>query len=34
MSAVKYDFTIEQGASFRFVLIYKDADQNVVDLTG
>jgi hypothetical protein len=33
MSASKYDFKIEQGSSFKFSLIYKDADGNVVDLT-
>jgi hypothetical protein len=33
MAASKYDFKIEQGSSFKFSLIYKDADNNPVDLT-
>lgn len=33
MSASKYDFIIEQGASFRLSLIYKDDNNNPVDLT-
>lgn len=33
MAASKYDFKIEQGSSFKFSLIYKDADGNPVDLT-
>lgn len=34
MSASKYDFTIEQGSSFKFALVYKDSDGNPVDLTN
>lgn len=34
MAATKYDFDIEQGSSFRLSLIYKDANKNIVDLTG
>ena len=34
MAASKYDFKIEQGSSFRFSLIYKDASANPVNLTG
>lgn len=34
MSASKYDFTIEQGSSFKLSLIYKDKDNNVINLTG
>lgn len=34
MPASKYDFAIEQGSSFKFALIYKDADGNPIDLTG
>lgn len=34
MSAQKYDFSIEQGSSFRFSILYKDSDGNVVDLTN
>lgn len=34
MSASKYDFSIEQGTSFKFSIIYKDAEKNVVDLTN
>ena len=34
MAASKYDFTIEQGSSFKMSLIYKDADGNPIDLTG
>ena len=34
MSASKYDFTIEQGSSFKLSLIYKDKDQNPIDLTN
>lgn len=33
MAASRYDFTIEQGSSFKLSLIYKDVDGNVVDLT-
>lgn len=34
MAAAKYDFAIEQGSSFKLSLVYKDKDQNPVDLTG
>lgn len=33
MAASKYDFTIEQGTSFKFSLIYKDSNNNPIDLT-
>lgn len=33
MAAEKYDFTIEQGSSFKLSLIYKDSNGNPVDLT-
>jgi len=34
MAASKYDFKIEQGSSFKFSLIYKDANRDPVDLTN
>jgi hypothetical protein len=34
MAASKYDFTIEQGSSFKISLIYKDNGGNPVNLTG
>lgn len=34
MAASKYDFTIEQGSSFKISLIYKDQNSNPVNLTG
>ena len=34
MAASKYDFTIEQGTSFKISLIYKDNAGNPIDLTG
>lgn len=34
MAASKYDFTIEQGSSFRLTLVYKDANREVIDLTN
>lgn len=34
MSAAKYDFSIEQGSSYSLILVYKDADGNVVDLSN
>jgi len=34
MAAEKYDFTIEQGSSFKMSLIYKDNDGNPIDLTN
>ncbi len=33
MSAAQYDFTVEQGSSFKISLVYKDKDKNIVDLT-
>lgn len=33
MSATKHDFPIEQGSSFRLQLIYKDQNNNPIDLT-
>jgi hypothetical protein len=33
MAASKYDFSIEQGSSFKLSLIYKDQNKNVVDIT-
>lgn len=33
MAASKYDFTIEQGSSFKISLIYKDSNGTPVDLT-
>lgn len=34
MAASKYDFTIEQGSSFKLSLAYKDDSGNPVDLTN
>lgn len=34
MAASKYDFTIEQGSSFRLTLVYKDSNGNIIDLTN
>lgn len=34
MAASKYDFSIEQGTSFKLSLIYKDSERNPVDLTN
>lgn len=34
MAASKYDFSIEQGSSFRLSLIYKDDNGNPIDLTN
>jgi hypothetical protein len=34
MPASKYDFSIEQGSSFRLSLVYKDSNNNAIDLTG
>jgi len=34
MAASKYDFSIEQGTSFKLSLIYKDADGVPINLTG
>jgi hypothetical protein len=33
-SSKKYDFSIEQGTSFRMSLTYKDSNNNIIDLTG
>jgi len=34
MPASKYDFTIEQGSSFKLSLIYKDSSDLPIDITG
>ena len=34
MAAGKLDLTIEQGATFEKILLYKDADGQPIDLTG
>jgi hypothetical protein len=34
MAASKYDFSIEQGSSFKMSLIYKDQSGNPINLTG
>jgi hypothetical protein len=34
MAAKQYDFSIEQGSSFRLSLTYKDENKNIIDLTG
>jgi hypothetical protein len=34
MAAGKYSFSIEQGATTSFQVVYKDANANPVDLTG
>jgi hypothetical protein len=34
MAASKYDFSIEQGSSFKLSLVYKDDNGNPVDLTN
>lgn len=33
MAASKYDFTIEQGSSFKLSLIYKDNNREIINLT-
>lgn len=33
MPASKYDFSIEQGTSFKLSLIYKDSNKNPIDIT-
>lgn len=33
MAASKYDFSIEQGTSFKLSLIYKDVSRNPIDIT-
>lgn len=34
MAATKYDFSIEQGSSFKMSLVYKDQNGNIIDLTN
>jgi len=34
MAATQYNFSMEQGSSFRLGLIHKDSNGNVIDLTG
>ena len=34
MAANKYDFSIEQGSSFKISLIYKDANSNPINMTN
>jgi hypothetical protein len=34
MPASKYDFSIEQGTSFKLSLIYKDSNNNPIDITN
>lgn len=34
MSAGIYNFSIEQGSSFRLSLTYKDAQENIIDITN
>lgn len=34
MAAKQYDFSIEQGSSFRLSLTYKDKNKNIIDLSG
>lgn len=34
MAASRYDFAIDQGSTFRLSLIYKDANKQVINLTG
>lgn len=34
MKASLYDFSIDQGSSFRLSFIYKDSEGNPIDLTG
>lgn len=33
MAASLYNFAIEQGTSFRLAIVYKDKDQNIVDIS-
>lgn len=33
MAATEYNFSIEQGTSFRLSITYKDKDKNIVDIT-
>ena len=34
MGASQYDFTIEQGSSFKMSLIYKDSNGDPIDISG
>ena len=34
MSAAQYDFSIEQGSSFRLSLVYKDSNGAAIDITN
>jgi hypothetical protein len=34
MAATKYDFSIEQGTSFRLAITYKNSSKNPIDITG
>lgn len=34
MAASKYDFSIEQGSSYKLMLKYKDQDDNIIPLIG
>jgi hypothetical protein len=34
MAASKYDFSIEQGTSFKLSLVYKDSERNPINLTN
>jgi hypothetical protein len=34
MAATKYNFSIEQGTSFRLSLTYKDKDKNPINITN
>lgn len=34
MAATQYNFAIEQGSSFRLSLVYKDSNNNPIDLTN
>lgn len=34
MPAAKHDFSIEQGSSYSFILVYKDSEGNIVNLTN
>ena len=34
MAAGKYNFTIEQGATTDFEIVYKDSDGNPIDISG
>lgn len=34
MSAANYDFSIEQGTSYRLTFVYKDSDGNPIDITN